>query len=79
MKILQIIPHGWPRKLINCPPGLFSFNGNIGFKSEYYDGDPEKIEVFCADTGECFWGGTSDKIDRAALIVQPVVLQFTET
>lgn len=79
MKTLQIIPHGWPCKLIDCPPGLFSYTGDIGFKSEYFNSDPEKIEVFCAESGECFWGGTNDKNARAALVVQPVILQWIES
>lgn len=78
MKTLQLVPHGWPRKLIECPAGLFSYAGDIGFKSEYHANDPEKVEVFCAESGECFWGGTADKNARAALVVQPVILQWIE-
>ena len=62
-------------RLIDFPGGLFAFEGDIGFKSEYYTNDPEKMEVFCAESGEVFWGGTSNWTVRAELMVQPVVLQ----
>ncbi|SEM55320.1 hypothetical protein SAMN05192583_0603 [Sphingomonas gellani] len=51
----------------NCPPGPFIFNGTLGFKTEYGPTD-----AYCMGTGEAFWGGTTDKIARAALLVQPV-------
>ncbi len=79
MKTLQIIPDGWPCKLIECPPGLFSFSGTIGLKSEYYANNPDKIEVFCSETGECFWGGTQQAEARAALMVQPVIVRWAES
>jgi len=53
-------------------PGLFvDEKGFVGFKSEYYVNDPERMEVFCADTGEAYWGGTSSARDRAAILVYP--------
>jgi hypothetical protein len=33
--------------------------------------DPALIDVFCADTGEKYWGGTETTNDRAALWVYP--------
>lgn len=78
MRSLRVIPKGWPVKLGECPPGLFSFTGDIGFKSEYFTDDPEKIEVFCAESGECFWGGVTSKQARMELMVQPVVLEWHE-
>jgi hypothetical protein len=35
-------------------------------------------EVFCADSGEYFWGGKSDKMARESLVVQPVVARWVE-
>ena len=77
-KTLQIIPHGWPCKLIDCPPGLFSFTGDIGFKSEYCRDNAIAMEVFCAESGEVFWGGSKTTHDRNELIVQPVIMQWVE-
>lgn len=77
-KQLTLVPKGWPCKLIDCPPGLFSFTGDIGFKSEYSTNEPNSMEVFCADSGEAFWGGTSDKDVRASLMVQPLIMEWVE-
>jgi len=52
-----------------CPPGLFMFEGTLCFKSEY-----NKSGVFCADTGEYFWGGTSNRDELNKLIVQPMAV-----
>jgi len=59
-------------KLIDCPGGPFLFHGTIGFKTEYYTSDPVKMEVFCLQSGEYFWGGTDNTEARAALIVTPL-------
>jgi len=58
--------------LAECPPGLFIFNGHfgephLGFKSEYGNED-----VFCAESGERFWGGATTKKQRAGLLVRPI-------
>lgn len=79
MKTLTITPHGWPCKLIDCPAGLFVFKGSLGFKSEYFQSDPDSIQVYCADSGEIFWGGASSKAARAELVVQPAILEWSET
>ena len=57
--------------LAACPPGLFRFNGRLGFKSEYRD-DLGCAEAFVVESGEAFWGGTTDKIVRDKLLVVPV-------
>lgn len=55
--------------LAECPPGLFVFNGSIGFKTEYrIDGEPE---AYCVESGEYFWGGTAGHAERRELMVQP--------
>lgn len=62
--------------LSECPPGLFLFKGRtIGLKTEY--GSPPFYEVFCADSGEYFWGGTDDAEDRAVLKVLPLVNEIS--
>ena len=67
-KVLRILPNGWPCKLSECPPGLFVYQGSVCFKTEYrVDGFSECY----AESGEVFWGGTSDKELREELVVQP--------
>lgn len=71
--------------LAECPPGLFLWNGTLGFKSEYGAMEPvgisphhqqwkvgNRADAYCADSGEYFWGGTSNHDDRAKLLVYPV-------
>ena len=77
-----------PVRLADCPPGLFSFRGAIGFKTEYRGMDtvgPTDVpgsqirwavgrhsEVYVVESGEAFWGGTSRKDDREELMVTPI-------
>jgi len=57
-------------RLIDCPPGLFVFNGSYGFRSEYGP------DAYCLESGEYFWGGVSgDKAKRAELLVEPLALE----
>ncbi len=80
MKVLNIIPNGWPCTLLECPPGFFVFNERLCFKSEYLEtgsSNPVEMEVFC-ESGEYFWGGTETKKERAELIVQPVITEWKE-
>ena len=74
--------------LADCPPGLFLFNGTLGFKTEYrgmetvgpvdVPGDQVRwrvgkhSEVYVVSSGEVFWGGVTTKDDREALLVTPV-------
>lgn len=71
--------------LAACPPGLFLWNGTLGFKSEYGAMEPvgisphhqqwkvgNRVDAYCADSGEYFWGGTSNHDDRAKLLVYPI-------
>lgn len=77
MKTVEIIPSGWPCALRDCPPGLFIFGQSLGFKSEYV-GNDGRIDAFCVESGEIFWGGTSDNESRGKLIVQPAITQENE-
>lgn len=60
-----------------CPPGLFYFNGTLGFKSEYktesmsYPGFWQS-DAYCVESGEYFWGGTTDAKKRELLLVLPL-------
>jgi len=70
--------------LADCPPGLFLCNGTLGFKSKYGAMEPDdgtngkfwkvgsRADAYCADSGEYFWGGTSNHDDRAKLLVYPI-------
>lgn len=69
---MKIIKKSLPCRLVDCPPGLFMYNGTLGFKSEYFASTPIKMEVFCVESGEFFWGGTSDFLIRAHLLVTPM-------
>jgi hypothetical protein len=64
---------GEPCKLADCPPGLFVFEQSFGFKHEYGETD-EDLGVFCADSGEYFWGGTSTREELRQLMVVPLRL-----
>jgi len=74
---------GEPVTLAECPPGLFLWNGTLGFKSEYGAMEPigsnfktwkvgSRADAYCADSGEYFWGGTSNHADRDKVLVVPV-------
>lgn len=52
-------------KLAECPPGLFLFQGELGFKDEYGG-------AYCVHTGEAFWGGTQTPRERDTLLVRPM-------
>lgn len=64
----------------HCQPGLFLFRGtSLGFKSEYKTESKNRPGVWQSDayvveSGEYFWGGTSDPVEREALMVLPLVL-----
>lgn len=70
MKALIVNPAGWEVPLEECPPGLFVFGGTLGVKSEYRD-EHGDIEVYVADSGECFWGGMQTAENRNAALVTP--------
>jgi hypothetical protein len=61
--------------LADCPPGLFRFNGELCFKSEYRtsrENGTSVCDAYVVASGEYFWGGTSVDSQREALKVQPV-------
>jgi hypothetical protein len=53
-----------------CPPGLFSFKGGLGFKTEY-----GADEAYVVASGERFWGGASTKEERLNLKVIPISME----
>ena len=70
--------------LAECPPGLFLWNGTVGFKSEYGAMEPDdstngkfwkignRADAYCADSGEYFWGGAASHEDRAKVLVYTI-------
>lgn len=60
-----------------CPPGLFMFDGTLSFKSEYKTESMSQpgfwqSDAYVVESGEYFWGGTSDPREREALKVTPI-------
>lgn len=59
----------------DCPEGLFWFGQHLGFMTEYAtaakDGFRQR-DAYVVESGEYFWGGTSDPRKRAELLVFPV-------
>jgi len=76
MKKLMMEPQGWKCTLEECPAGFFVFAGDVGFKTEYSNGNGD-MEVFCS-SGESFAGGTNSESERKALMVQPVSAVWVE-
>jgi hypothetical protein len=67
----------------DCLPGLFIFEGScLGFKSEYktesesYPGFWQS-DAYVVESGEYFWGGTSDARKREKLLVLPINVEDT--
>jgi len=56
------------KKLKDIPLGsLFLFNGTVGLKTEYRTNG--KCDAYIVGSGEYFWGGTDNAIDRENLNV----------
>jgi len=78
--------------LAACPAGPFLFNGSLGFKTEYGAISGKDLggglvqwtmvggpDVYCMGSGEAFWGGVTNREDRAALLVNPVEFCFADS
>ena len=64
-----------PCTLEKCPPGLFLYDGCLGFKTEYdmlIDPHEPTPQAFVLASGEVFWGGAKNHEERRNLIVQPL-------
>lgn len=61
--------------LDECPPGLFSFEGRLGFKTEYGHKNEKTgryhAAAYVVESGEFFWGGAQTFEERGALMVVP--------
>jgi hypothetical protein len=73
MAKVTLVPSQDECTLDECPPGLFLFDGTLGLKDEYgtHEG---RLDVYCADSGEYFWGGTSTLDELRKLVVQPMTV-----
>ena len=61
----------------DAPPGLFLYQGTLGFKSEYKTESLShpgfwQSDAYVVESGEYFWGGTSDPVEREKLMVDLV-------
>ena len=70
MKI-NIKPRGFNIEYSKLPVGLFMYKDTICFITEY-------DESFIVESGESFWGGTSDKLSREKLICMPLEIEVVE-
>ena len=66
-----------PETLGSCPEGLFIFEGEVGMKTEYRTESQSspgvwQSDAYCVESGEYFWGGTSDPVERERLVVTPI-------
>jgi len=91
MRKLTLIPDGWPCDLSECPPGLFLFEDNVCFKTEYgametvgpVNVPGNEIRWTCGSradaynsAGEHFCVGTPESRER--VMVQPLIAQWEE-
>jgi hypothetical protein len=63
--------------LNSCPPGLFLFEGMVGFKSEYSTVTAAgyiQCDAYVVESGEYFAGGAKSTEERGALMVAPIHL-----
>lgn len=66
-KVLKLEPDGFPCRFEDCPPGFFLDGDEVCLKTEYSGPG----NAYCS-SGETYWGGTSDKAERDAKIIQPL-------
>lgn len=73
MRSIKVLPCDFPCRFVECPPGLFYFQDDLYFKSEYgeYDG-------YCVSSGEKFWGGTKTIGALCELIVTPCTYEIED-
>lgn len=62
---IELVPHGFPCRLADCPHGPFLYGDTVGMVS-VHDG------VYVVDDGDAFWGSTTTGDSRNDLIVQPL-------
>jgi len=63
--------------LHDCPPGLFLFEQTLALKSEYKTESLSRpgswqSDAYLIESGEYFWGATSDPVAREQLLVTPL-------
>lgn len=89
-----LMPHGWPCRLSDCPPGLFGAvksygadgTGSIGVKTAYgrsgaADADgkaPWWTDAYLIEGGDSWRGGANTDEERESLLVQPLVVEWRE-
>lgn len=72
---MKIVAEVEQQTLMECPPGLFLFEGELCVKTEYYinvNGDKDQPQAYVVRTGEFFQGGCEgDNSKRKNLLVRP--------
>lgn len=91
MRRLILVPSGWPTTLSECPPGLFMYEGELCFKTEYEAMEPDgpvnvpgdqvrwkmsnRVDAYNS-AGEHFCPGHPDK--RNDIEVQPLSWEWED-
>ena len=70
-KRLVLEPKGWPCCLGEAYGLCLYDDETLIVRTAHGDSD-----AYIAEDGQAFWGGTNTKIDRAQLMVQPVVAKW---
>ena len=61
-------------RLKDAPPGLFRWNGVLGFKAEYCS-HACYPDAYVVESGEFFWGGAKFYHERDNVMVEPVTVE----
>lgn len=76
MKRLEVKPNGWPVKFFECPPGLFTTDGEDLFLKTAYGGG--NVEAYNCAGGGYFTGGVETIEERNNLVVTPLEAVWEE-
>ena len=71
---VKLEPREYLIPLDHCPVGLFLFRDTLAVMTEYSttaSGHVRQRDAYIVESGEYFWGGTSDPSARAKLLVKP--------
>jgi len=74
MKILKLIPDGWRCTFAECPPGFFTIEDHLFFKSDYYTNNYP--DAFNEGGSVLSLGITKEAIQ--SVIVQPVKKEWED-
>ena len=78
---MKLIPAKHRVRLNNCPYGLFLHGDTLAMMTEYsctveHKGEPRnQRDAYIVSSGEYFWGGAKDTVERGRLLVTPVQVE----